>query len=175
MTGATARQGISRKGFCSGEQDLGHRRVAHGSAPPPGARPVSPATQFSPGCLGTRARTQGSPRRSIVVRAPDRAGKLKGGWIQRSSVAGSEQCFNVRQQKKLNTPGQRSREDSGVHPGRSLFFREEAVGVEVTRPPAASSIFRSVGAGFTDPGWGHSSARPLATSNFILTFRPADP
>src|SRR5262249_22652480 len=29
--------------------------------------------------------------------------------------------------KKLNTPGQRSRVDSGVHPGRSLFSREEAV------------------------------------------------
>ena len=30
--------------------------------------------------------------------------------------------------KKENTPGQRSREDSGVHPGHSLFSREEAAG-----------------------------------------------
>ena len=47
---------------------------------------------------------------------------------------------NANAVKKLNTPGQRSREDSGVHPGRSLFSREEAVGVEATRPPAAFSI-----------------------------------
>jgi hypothetical protein len=35
-----------------------------------------------------------------------------------------------RQQKKLNTPGQRSRQGRGVNPGRSLPCREEAVNNE---------------------------------------------
>ena len=37
------------------------------------------------------------------------------------------QLWSVVRHKKPNTPGQRSREGSGVHPGHSLSSREEAV------------------------------------------------
>lgn len=43
--------------------------------------------------------------------------------------------------KKLNTPGQRSREARGVHPGHSLISREEAAGVEERKSFALLAAF----------------------------------
>ena len=42
VTGQWPGRGIGFEGSRSGERGPGHRRVAHGSAPPPGARPASP-------------------------------------------------------------------------------------------------------------------------------------
>ena len=51
---------------------------------------------------------------------------------------------------KLNTPGQRSRWNRGVNPGRSLLHREEAVGGELVSPTGCLfelSAFLLLGAG----------------------------
>jgi hypothetical protein len=68
------------------------------------------------------------------------ADKAQGGSGSKSSrYTVGEQWFDSRQQKKLNTPGQRSRQGRGVHPGRSLPRREEAVSSEFAHRLAASS------------------------------------
>jgi len=142
--------GVGSQKFGSAARRSGTSIGARPSGPPPQVTRTSPRMSWEvPGASSARgARTLAQQPRSRSGRRPgEQRGRCSAKGVDASRAGRSSRSrsgrvvrSNANAVKKLNTPGQRSREDSGVHPGRSLFSREEAVGVEATRPPAAFSI-----------------------------------
>ena len=90
------------------------------------SRPRSPRQQFEDSIARNFHRA--SARGLVPRTAADFSDEPERGEDS-SRIAGSksgEFCGSKFVTKKENTPGQRSREDKGVHPGHSLFSREEA-------------------------------------------------